>query len=357
MKFQKLIALLTAAALAAAVFTGCGNSAVSSSEPSSAASSKVSSEVSSEPSTAPESSEATDPIPDVAMNVAGLKGPTGLGMLKMMEDSDAAESTPYTFTLAGAADEVVSKITTGELDIASVPSNLAATLWNKTNGGVQVLGINALGVLYLVTKGETVNSLADLKGKTIISSGKGTTAQYTVEYLLKANGIDPETDVTIDYKAEHADAATAIASAETAIAVLPQPFVTTVTMQNADVSIALDLSVEWENTTGEKLPMGVIIGRTEYVKENPEAVNAFLDQYAASAEYVNANPADAAVLSEKFGLIKAAVAEKAIPYCNIVCLEGDEMKTALTGFYQVLFDFNPQTIGGTIPSEDFFYAR
>ena len=131
----------------------------------------------------------------------------------------------------------------------------------------------------------------------------------------------------------------------------------TVTMQNADVSIALDLSVEWENTTGEKLPMGVIIGRTEYVKENPEAVNAFLDQYAASAEYVNANPADAAVLSEKFGLIKAAVAEKAIPYCNIVCLEGDEMKTALTGFYQVLFDFNPQTIGGTIPSEDFFYAR
>lgn len=153
MKFQKLIALLTAAALAAAVFTGCGNSAVSSSEPSSAASSEVSSEVSSEPSTAPESSEATDPIPDVAMNVAGLKGPTGLGMLKMMEDSDAAESTPYTFTLAGAADEVVSKITTGELDIASVPSNLAATLWNKTNGGVQVLGINALGVLYLVTKG------------------------------------------------------------------------------------------------------------------------------------------------------------------------------------------------------------
>ena len=132
MKFQKLIALLTAAALAAAVFTGCGNSAVSSSEPSSAASSEVSSEVSSEPSTAPESSEATDPIPDVAMNVAGLKGPTGLGMLKMMEDSDAAESTPYTFTLAGAADEVVSKITTGELDIASVPSNLAATLWNKT---------------------------------------------------------------------------------------------------------------------------------------------------------------------------------------------------------------------------------
>ena len=190
MKFQKLIALLTAAALAAAVFTGCGNSAVSSSEPSSAASSEVSSEVSSEPSTAPESSEATDPIPDVAMNVAGLKGPTGLGMLKMMEDSDAAESTPYTFTLAGAADEVVSKITTGELDIASVPSNLAATLWNKTNGGVQVLGINALGVLYLVTKGETVNSLADLKGKTIISSGKGTTAQYTVEYLLKANGIE-----------------------------------------------------------------------------------------------------------------------------------------------------------------------
>lgn len=165
------------------------------------------------------------------MNVAGLKGPTGLGMLKMMEDSDTAESTPYTFTLAGAADEVVSKITTGELDIASVPSNLAATLWNKTNGGVQVLGINALGVLYLVTKGETVNSLADLKGKTIISSGKGTTAQYTVEYLLKANGIDPETDVTIDYKAEHADAATAVASAETAIAVLPQPFVTTVTMQ------------------------------------------------------------------------------------------------------------------------------
>ena len=193
----------------AAVLTGCGSNASSSTPESSAPeSSAVSSEteVSSEPSSTPESSEESDVIPDVAMNVAGLKGPTGLGMLKMMEDSANDENTPYTFTLAGAADEVVSKISTGELDIASVPSNVAATLWNKTNGGVKVLGVNALGVLFLVTKGVEINSLADLKGMTIISSGKGTTAQYTFEYLLRENGIDPETDVTIDYKTEHADA-------------------------------------------------------------------------------------------------------------------------------------------------------
>ena len=356
MKHSKLLAFFTAAVLAAAVFTGCGGNA-GSSTPSSEPASEVSSEVSSEPASAPESSEETGPVPDVAVSVAGLKGPTGLGMVKMMEDSANAESTPDTFTLSGAPDEVVSKISTGELDIASVPSNLAAALWNKTQGGVKVLGVNALGVLYLVTKGEEIHSIADLKGKTIISSGKGTTAQYTVEYLLKANGIDPETDVTIDYKAEHAEAASAIASAETAVAVLPQPFVTTVTMQNADVSIALDLSAEWEKATGKKLPMGVIIGRTEFVEAHPDAVNAFLDQYAASAEYVNANPADAAVLSEKFDLIKAAVAEKALPYCNIVCLEGEEMKSALGDFLQILFDFEPKTIGGTIPGDDFYYAR
>lgn len=360
MKRNKLAALFTAAIMLAAVLTGCGSNAGSSAPESSASeSSAISSEteVASEPSSTPESSEESDVIPDVAMNVAGLKGPTGLGMLKMMEDSANDENTPYTFTLAGAADEVVSKISTGELDIASVPSNVAATLWNKTNGGVKVLGVNALGVLFLVTKGEEINSLADLKGMTIISSGKGTTAQYTFEYLLRENGIDPETDVTIDYKTEHADAATAVASADTAVAVLPQPFVTTVTMQDPNVTIAMDLSTEWEKLTSKKLPMGVIIGRTEYVEEHPDAVNAFLDQYAASAEYVNANPAEAAQLSEKFDLIKAAVAEKAIPYCNIVCLEGEEMKSALGDFLQVMYEFDPQTIGGTIPSEDFYYIR
>ncbi len=360
MKRNKILAFFAAAVMAAGVLSGCGGNAGSSLPGDSSIagnSSDVSAEISSEPSSVPESSKEDNPIPDVAMSIAGLKGPTGLGMLKMMADSASADVSPYTFTLAGAAEEVVSKISTGELDIASVPSNLAATLWNKTGGGVKVLGVNALGVLYLVTKGEDVKSLADLKGKTIISSGKGTTAQYVFEYLLKQNGIDPEADVTIDYKTEHADAAAAIASAETAVAVLPQPFVTTVTMQDPDVSIALDLSAEWEKATSKKLPMGVIIGRTEYVEANPEAVSAFLDQYAASAQYANENPAEAAALSEEYGLIKAAVAEKAIPYCNIVCLEGDEMKAALGDFLQVLFDYNPQTIGGTIPSEDFYYTR
>ena len=292
-------------------------------------------------------------------SIAALKGPTAMGLVKLMKDSESGETTgnEYTFTLAGSADEVTPALLKGELDMACVPANLAAVLYNKTEGAVQVLAVNTLGVLYIVENGESVQSLADLKGKTVVAAGKGSTPEYALRYLLSENGIDPDADVTLDWKSEHSECVAALASGQASIALLPQPFVTVAQSKIDGLRMALDLTEEWDKLdNGSALITGVIVARSDFVEAHPAAVGTFLSYYAASVDWVNANTADAAALIGEYGIVDAAVAEKALPYCNIVCITGSEMKEKLSGYLQVLFDANPATVGGAMPEDNFYYG-
>ena len=294
----------------------------------------------------------------VTTRIAALKGPTAMGMVKLMSDDPQSEDGPlYDFTLAGAADEVTPALIKGDLDMACVPANLASVLYNKTEGQIVTLAVNTLGVLYIVENGNAVASMADLAGKTIVAAGKGSTPEYALRYLLTENGIDPDKDVVIDWKSEHAECVAALASGAATIALLPQPFVTVAQTKIEGLRMALDLTAEWDALdNGSGMITGVVVARKAFVEEHPAAVAAFLENYAASVEWVNANTADAAQLISQFGIIEAApVAEKALPYCNIVCITGDELAEKLSGYLQVLFDADPTAVGGKLPGDDFYY--
>ena len=326
----------------------------------------------------PAQSEALAEVPETpdftpaSFKIAALKGPTAMGLVKLMKDNDEMTSALlssakpyegevgnlYTFTLAGSADEVTPALIKGELDMACVPANLAAVLYGKTEGAVEVLAVNTLGVLYIVENGDTVQSMADLKGQTIVAAGKGSTPEYALRYLLSENGIDPDKDVTIDWKSEHSECVAALAGGQASIALLPQPFVTVAQTKIEGLRMALDLTAEWDALdNGSGLITGVIVARREAVEANPGAVDAFLQDYAASVAWVNANNADAAQLISEYGIVEAApVAEKALPYCNIVCITGSEMKEKLSGYLQVLSDADAASTGGALPGDDFYYG-
>ena len=304
--------------------------------------------------------------------IAALKGPTAMGLVKLMKDNDEMTGALlssvkpyegevgnlYTFTLAGSADEVTPALIKGELDMACVPANLAAVLYGKTEGAMEVMAVNTLGVLYIVENGDTVQSMADLKGQTVVAAGKGSTPEYALRYLLSENGIDPDKDVTIDWKSEHSECVAALAGGQASIALLPQPFVTVAQTKIEGLRMALDLTAEWDALdNGSGLITGVIVARREAVEANPGAVDAFLQDYAASVAWVNANNADAAQLISEYGIVEAApVAEKALPYCNIVCITGSEMKEKLSGYLQVLSDADAASTGGALPGDDFYYG-
>lgn len=300
--------------------------------------------------------QAEDSTSETAVRIGALKGPTAMGMAQMLKDT-ADGSTNYQFTLAGAPDEITALLVKGELDVAAVPSNLASVLYNNTNGGVKVAMINTLGVLYVVETGDTVNSVADLKGRTIYSSGKGATPEYSLDYILEQNGISPETDVTVEFKTEHTELAAALQSGAADLAVLPEPFVTTVLAGNENARVALSLNDEWDKVSdGSGMITGVLVVRSEFAEQNPEALDSLLAAYEQSVNFVNENPAEAAAIIEENGIIKAAVAEKAIPKCNIVFISGNEMRTKLEGFLNVLFSMNPKAVGGALPGDDFYYG-
>ena len=289
----------------------------------------------------------------VTARIAALKGPTAMGLVKLMSDAPSSANGPlYDFTLAGSADEVTPALIKGELDMACVPANLAAVLYNKTEGAVQVLAVNTLGVLYIVENGESVQSLADLKGKTVVAAGKGSTPEYALRYLLSENGIDPDADVTLDWKSEHSECVAALASGQASIALLPQPFVTVAQSKLEGLRMALDLTEEWDKLdNGSALITGVIVARSDFVEAHPAAVGSFLTAY-----WVNANTADAAALIGEYGIVDAAVAEKALPYCNIVCITGAELLEKLPGYLSVLYNADPAAVGGAMPDNSFYFA-
>jgi NitT/TauT family transport system substrate-binding protein len=322
-RFKTITALLLAVALVLAVFAACNDN----SKP--------------------------EETPAAKIKLAVLKGPTGLGALQILDTPDE-----YEVTVCSAPDEVTSLITTGEVDIAAMPLNLAATLYNKTNGGITLLNVNTLGVLYLLQKGVEVKTAQDLKGKTIYASGQGATPEYVLNFLLEKNGLEPEKDVKIEWLADHAALAAKILAGGVELAMLPEPNVTTVLSKDSEVSIAFDLNDAWSQATdGGKLAMGCVAVRNEYLKSNAEDVERFINDYTSSVHFVNGNPAMAADLAEKYAIIpSAALAQKAIPNCQLVSITGSDMKDIAVENYDVLFAANPASIGGKMPGKDFYYG-
>ena len=297
-----------------------------------------------------------------SVNILALKGPTAMGMVSLMNQADQGEVTDenYNFQIVASPDEVTPAIAQGTADIAAVPANLASVLYQKTDGSVQVLTINTLGVLYLVENGDQIQSVSDLQGKTIYASGKGATPEYALNYILKENGLIPGEDVQIEWKSEHTECVAALAEHEDAIALLPQPFVTTAQSKNDSLRVALDLTEEWDNIQkkndgNSSLVTGVTVVRTEFAQEHPEIVEDFMECYQESVTFVNDHVEEAARLIGNYDIIPEEIAKKALPECNIVYIDGAEMKEKLSGYLEVLEQENPQAVGGALPADEFYY--
>ncbi|MDU6359263.1 MAG: MqnA/MqnD/SBP family protein [Clostridiales bacterium] len=296
---------------------------------------------------------ATKPVEP--LEVAALNGPTGIGMVQMLEEMEGAENPKYNIALYQSPDEIVGKVVSGELDIACVPSNLGAVLYNKTEGGIKLLGMNTLGVLYIVENGQTVQNIEDLKGKTILSSGKDSTPEFVLNYILNEAGLVPGEDVTVEFMGNHSDIASKLMAEEGTIALLPQPFVTTVLAKNENIRMAIDVNEAWNNLNQMDLPMGIIIANANVVKDNAKGIEAFLKDYETSVKFVDENLEDAVALVEKFGIVpNAALAKVAIPKCNIVYRDSSASKDSLNKFYEILEQANPKAVGGKLPDEAFY---
>ena len=293
---------------------------------------------------------------EATIRIGSLKGPTSMGLAGLMDRAEKGETkSRYEFTMATSADEINAAFLRGELDIVLIPANVASVLYNKTEGQLAALDINTLGVLYILENGETLQGIEDLAGRTVYLPGKGTTPDYALQYILAQNGLTETVD--LQYKAEAAEVISALSEDTAAIGLLPQPAATTACMQNEGLRIALNLTEEWDKVSGDgSLVTGVTVVRRAFLEENEAAVQEFLREHADSAAFVNEHTEEAAEMVAQLGIVpKATVAAQAIPYCNITCLTGDEMRTALSGYLQVLYGQNPEAVGGKEPGEDFYY--
>lgn len=288
-----------------------------------------------------------------------LKGPTALGLLKVFRDTDEGKAqNKYQYKIMASPEEVVAAIGKGDFDLAALPSNLAAVLFNKTQGkGLKVVNVNTLGVLYIASK-KDVKSLEDLKGKTLIMSGKGSTPEYVLRHLLIKNHIDPESDLTIEFKSQHEEVLSALNQNPDAIVMLPQPFLTVAMKKIPDLKVNLSLNDLWSGMEKDsKLVTGVLVANPKFIQEHPKALEAFEQEYGESVKFVNKNADQAAQLAEKYGIVKAPIAKEAIPRCNIVYMEGTEMKETLSNYLRALFEQEPKSVGGSLPNDEFYYTK
>ena len=308
----------------------------------------------------PEQPETQEEQTAAEINLYVLSGPTGIGAMNLWAASDAGETkNTYHITMPGANDEVVAALSKGDADIAAVATNLAATLYNKTEGSVTVLAVNTLGVLSLLSNGQEVNAVSDLKGKTIYAPGQGANPEYILRYVLTGNGLDPDKDVTLQFVGEGSELLTVWQSDPEAVILAPQPVATSILMQNENAKTLFDMTEEWDKIAGgdSTLMMGCVIVRNEFLQANPGAVELFLQEYAASIEKAQSDVEGTAALCEQYGLIpKAVLAQKAIPSCGLTFVTGAEMKTGLSGYLQVMFDANPKSVGGALPGDNFYYG-
>ena len=373
---RKAVAILMSIALGAMAFTGCGTGnneaapeeVTAETEAEAATQSEAEEESVTEEETA-QTEEKTETMEEetteedisyesVEVKIGSLKGPTSMGLVYLMDQAEKGESAnQYEFTMAAGADELLPSVISGDLDIVLVPANVASVLYNKTEGGVSVIDINTLGVLYMVSGNADIKEMADLAGKTVYLTGKGTTPDYVTQYLLAENNLTDE--VTLEYKSEATEVAAMLVEDTDAIGVLPQPFVTAACAQNENLSVVMDLTKEWAAIQGEggsQLVTGVTVVRNDFLNENQAAVDKFLEEHKASAAYANENVEEAAELVVSAGIMeKAAVAAKAMPNCNITYIDGTDMKTALSGYLEVLYNQDAGSVGGALPAEDFYY--
>lgn len=330
---KKIVSVLLAVLMLACLFTGCAkdnNDAVQTPA------------VSEEPTT---------------IRVGAMTGPTAMGMVKLMDSSDKGESAnKYEFTLQTEATAFAPALTKGEIDIAAVPANLASVIYNNTNGGIKVLSVIATGVLYIVERGESINSFADLAGKTLYATGQGATPEYALRYLLKANGLDGDNAPQIRWCADTTEALSYISNDANAVAMLPQPFVTAAQSKIGDLRVALSLDELWKAANdGASMATGVLVVRSEFAEKYPQQLEKFMQEYAASVKFVNENTEQAAQLVGAYEIVKAPIAQKALPYCNICCITDSELKTVLDGYLSALYDMNPQSVGGKLPDDGIYY--
>ena len=314
----------------------------------------------------PEKNPEPDPKPvetadPVDINLYVLAGPTGIGAVNLRAKAEAGEtlSNNYHVTMTGANDEVVAAVSNGQADIACVATNLAAVLYNKTEGGVKVLAVNTLGVLSILTNGTELNTVADLKGKTIYSPGQGANPEYILRYVLQGNGLDPDKDVTIQFVGEGSELMNVWQDDSEAVIMAPQPVATALLMQNEGAKKAFDMTEEWEKVSGgdSTLMMGCVIIRTAFLEEHSEAVTGFLKDYSLSIEAAQNDVEGTAALCEQFGIIpKAPLAKQAIPQCGLTFVAGADMKAQLNGYLSVMFEANPKSVGGKLPADDFYYV-
>lgn len=350
MRKNRFLNIMLAVFLAAMLATGCVAPAA---EP-------PASEALTTPVTTASPAPTPTPVPEKAkLNIAALKGPTGMGMVQLMQLGEQEQTAvDYTVTLAATPDEISGKLVTGDVDIAAAPINLAAALYNKTEGKVKIIAVNTLGVLYILENGDSVHSVADLANVKLYATGQGATPEYVLNYLLEKNGVLGKVETS--YMAEHAELAALIASgeADVNVAMLPEPNVTVSLMKNKELRIALNLTEEWNKVSGgTPLVQGCILARTDVLEQQPEAVAAFLTEYAASTAFANEKVEEAAALMETYGILPSAAAAKAaIPNANIVCITGAEMKASAQAMLQVLFDADPKSVGGKLPGDDFYYV-
>lgn len=376
MKKMKYWNMMLAAVLAASMLAGCGASttpqATTAAATEAAADAQATSAVAEE-TTAAETEKATEAAEkteettaaevltigeasDDVLRVGSLKGPTTMGLVNLMSEVESGEKSGYSFEMQSQPDVIMSELVAGKLDIALLPANVAAVAYNKTNHGISAIDINTLGVLYCVTGDESVKSVKDLAGKTVLSTGQGASPEYVLNYLLEKNGV---TDCDVQFKSEATEIAALLKQDPAQIAILPQPFVTVATAQNDQLKVAFSLTDEWKSVSPDsKLLTGVTVVRNEVLENRAAEVDQFIVDHQASTEKANADIDATAELVAKYGIIaKAPVAKKALPNCNIVAIAGDEMKTDLAGYLQVLFDANPKSVGGTMPEDSFYYIQ
>ncbi len=305
----------------------------------------------------PEPADSPEPAEPVTVRVGALKGPTAMGLVGLLEKSAAGlTGNHYELTLAGSADELTPLLVKGELDVIAAPVNLGAVLYQNTEGSVLLAAVNTLGVVYIVENdGEEVRTIEDLAGKTVYATGKGSTPEYSLRYLLKQHGIDADTDLTIEWKSEPNEVVALMKQEGHAIAMMPQPYVTVAGTQLENLRVAVNLTEVWDELdNGSAMITAGLLVRKAFADENPEALRTMLAEYAESVDFVNGNVDEAAELMEKYDIIKAGVAKKAIPYCSLVCITGGEMKGMTEGYFGVLFEQNPKAVGGALPGEDFY---
>ncbi len=372
---KKFTSFILAAALGMALLTGCGPEKPAETSAAGSAESQTAAASSNAEASVPETSEkeATEAAAagkessggsgdGTVIRVGGLKGPTTMGLVKLMDDAENGKAqNDYEFTMVTAADELTALVAGNKVDIALLPANVAGVLYNKTKGGISVIDVNTLGVLYLVSSDTSVTSIDQLKGKTVYLTGKGTTPEYSLRYLMSAAELT-EDDVTLEVKSEPAEVASVLAEDPSRIGLLPQPFVTSALAQNESLSVILDLTKAWDEAqeqaeTRSRMITGVTIVNNDFLAAHGDLVDTFLSEHEASIRFTSEDPDTASMLIEAAGIVpKAAVAKKALPGCNIAFLSGGEMKTALSGYLKALFDQNPASTGGALPDDAFYYT-